>query len=212
MLGQQQRGKHRRDGERRHQRADQREPIGLRHGAEDLAFHALHGEERDECRHRDRGGEEDRLVDLQGADKDQTKAIGPQLTARRIGRSGRIGPKPSLGKVLQGRLLFFRSRLEIPEYVLDQDHRRIDDDAEVDGADRQQVCVLAEQHQHDDAEKQRERDVDADDDGAAQVAQEDPLDEENQQATEDKVVQDRVGGDRHERGAVIIRNELDPRR
>jgi hypothetical protein len=71
--------------------------------------------------------------------------------------------------------------LEIPENVLDQDHRRIDDDAEIDGADRKQVGVLPHHHHDDDGEKQRERNIDADDDGAAQVAEENPLDDEDQE-------------------------------
>ena len=47
----------------------------------------------------------------------------------------------------------FRWRLEITENVLDQNHRRIDNDAEIDGADRQQVGVLSHQHHDDDGEK-----------------------------------------------------------
>ena len=47
--------------------------------------------------------------------------------------------------------------LEIPVDILDQDHGGIDDDAEIDGADGQQIGVLAAQRQDDDAEEQRER-------------------------------------------------------
>ena len=67
------------------------------------------------------------------------------------------------------------------------------------------------QHQDDDAEEQRERDVDADDDRAAQIAEEDPLDQKNQQTAEDEIVQNRMGRDVDERGAIVIRNELDAR-
>ena len=68
--------------------------------------------------------------------------------------------------------------------VLDHDNGGVDDDAEIDRADRQQVGVFAAQDKDDDAEEQRERDIGADDDGAAQVAEEQPLNQENQQTAE----------------------------
>jgi hypothetical protein len=103
-----------------------------------------------------------------------------------------------------------RARLEVAEDILDHDHRGIDDDAEVDRAERQQVGVLALQHQDDDGEEQRERNVDADDDGAAQIAEEDPLDEEDQHAAEDQIVQDRMRGDPDQRTAIVIGTILTP--
>ena len=109
-------------------------------------------------------------------------------------------------------LLRARHGLQIAEDVLDQDHGRIDDDAEVDGADGEEVGVLALQHHQDDGEEQGEGNVHADDDGAAQVAEEDPLDQEHEQAAEDEVVQHRVRGDVHQRGAVVIGYELHARR
>ena len=63
-------------------------------------------------------------------------------------------PNRSLREVLQQAPPGLRRRLEVPENVLDQDHRRIDDDAEIDGADRKQVGVLSHQHHDDDGEKQ----------------------------------------------------------
>ena len=86
MLGQQQRGQARRHREGREQRADQRVAIGARHRTEDLAFDALHGEQRHEGRDGDRGGEEHGLVDLQRADQDDPQPVGPGRVARRIGR------------------------------------------------------------------------------------------------------------------------------
>ena len=115
------------------------------------------------------------------ADQDEPQPVGPCRVARWSPASRRIGAPALLGELLQQRLPVLRLRLEIAVDVLDQDHRGIDDDAEIDGADRQQVGVLAAQHQDDDAEEQRERDVGADDDGAAQVAEKDPLNEEDQQ-------------------------------
>jgi hypothetical protein len=93
--------------------------------------------------------------------------------------------------------------LEVAEDVFDQDDGRVDDDAEVQGAHRQQICRIAQQYQDDDAEEERDGYVGADDDRAAQVAQEYPLDQEHQQTSEDEVVQHRVRGDSHQGGAVI---------
>ena len=109
----------------------------------------------------------------------------------------------------QQRLPVLRRRLEIPIDVLDHDHRGIDDDAEIDGADRKQIGVLAAQHQDDDAEEQRERDVGADDDGAAQIAEKDPLNEENQHAAENQIMQHRAGGDVDQLSAIVERHQPD---
>lgn len=77
----------------------------------------------------------------------------------------------------------FRSfRLEISKNSLDEDYRRIDDDPEVDRAERQEVGILAPDYEKDNGEKQREWNIGADDDGAAQITQEKPLDEENEDA------------------------------
>jgi hypothetical protein len=67
---------------------------------------------------------------------------------------------------------------EMPEDVLDHDHRRIDHEAEVDGADRQQIGRLAAQHHEPDGEGQRERYGHGDDHGAADVAEKRPLQDE----------------------------------
>jgi hypothetical protein len=39
-----------------------------------------------------------------------------------------------------------RGSLEIWEYVLDEDYAGIDDDAEIDRTDRQQICRIAGEH------------------------------------------------------------------
>ena len=85
--------------------------------------------------------------------------------------------------------------LEIAEYILHQDHRRIDDDAEIHRADGKQVGAFPLQHQQHDGKEQRKRDVQPDDDRAAEVAQENPLDQEHQQAPENQIVQNRVRRD-----------------
>ncbi len=107
----------------------------MRHRAEDLALDALHSKQRHEGRDRDGGGEEDRVIDLQSADQDQTQAVRPH--ADEAGSlAGRILAPVLLGKLLQRYHPLLRSRLEIAEYVFHHDDGGVDDDAEVDRADR----------------------------------------------------------------------------
>src|SRR5208337_1603786 len=81
---------------------------------------------------------------------------------------------------------------------------------EVDGSDGEQIGILALQHQHDDGEEKGEGDVDADDDGAAQIAEEDPLDEEHENAAEKKIFQDRMRRHVDKGHAVVKGHDLDP--
>ena len=126
--------------------------------------------------------------------------------------SRRVGPPRTLRQTLEQTLSFFRVALKIPEDVLDQDHRRIHDDAEIHRAHGQQVGAFALNHQENGGEEQRERDVQSNDDRAAEIAEENPLDQEDQQASENQVVQNGVRGDGDQRGAVVKRNDPDSRR
>ena len=89
------------------------------------------------------------------------------------------------------------------EDAFDHDHGGIDDQSEIDRADRQQVGRFPAQHQDADREEQRERDGGADDDRAAQIAEEQPLQQEDQRDAEHHVVQDRAGGDVDQVLAVV---------
>ena len=98
-----------------------------------------------------------------------TSVAAMQMIAR-ICRSGRPGcarvrrcrvPRHALG--------------EMAEDVLDHDHGGVDDQAEVDRADRQQVGRLAAQEHDQHREEKRERNGRRDNDRAAQVAQKQPL-------------------------------------
>src|ERR1700730_14830202 len=109
--------------------------------------------------------------------------------------------------MLQQLLAILWSCLEIPINVFDQNNRGVDDDAEIYRAHRQEIRVLVPHNEDYDAEEQCERNIRAHDDGAAQITEKDPLNEEDQQTTEEKVVQDRTCGDRHQRSAVIEGNE-----
>jgi len=51
--------------------------------------------------------------------------------------------------------------------------------------------------------------VGADDDGAPEIAEENPLDQENQQAAEDQIVQNGVRRHADQRAAVVVSNDLD---
>ena len=106
VLGQQQRREARRDGERRDQRSDERIGVSAGHRAEYLALDALHGEERNEGRHDDGGGEEHRLVDLQRADEDQAEPVGPARRGSGAQRARRIGAPFAFGEFLEQQLPF----------------------------------------------------------------------------------------------------------
>jgi hypothetical protein len=125
---------------------------------------------------------------------------------------GRIAAIAALGQVFEQLAPVVRFQLEVAEDVFDHDHGRVDDDAEIDGTDRQQIRILPLQHQQDNREKQRKWNVYADDDRAAQITQEYPLDEEHQQAAEDQILQHGVGGYIHEAGAIVVRHNFDARR
>jgi hypothetical protein len=118
----------------------------------------------------------------------------------------------SLDEIVQEAPPFRPFRLEISKNILDQDYRRIDDDPEVDRAQRQKVRILASDYEKDDGEKQRERNIRADDNGATQIPEKKPLDEKHEETAEHKVVQDRVGGNRYQRSAVVKGNDFDSRR
>ena len=78
---------------------------------------------------------------------------------------------------------------QMAEDVLHHDDGGIDDDAEIDRADREQVGGFAAQHRDDDGQEQRHRNGRRDDQRAAQIAEEHPLDQEDQRDAEQHVVQ-----------------------
>ena len=86
---------------------------------------------------------------------------------------------------------------------LHHDDGGVDDQAEIDRADRQQIGGFAAQHQDDHGEEQRERDRRADDQRAAEVAEEYPLQQHDQEDPDHHVVQHGVGGDVDQVLAVV---------
>ena len=214
MLGEQERSDYGGDGEGRDQGPGQRVAVGARHGAEDLALDSLHGEQRHETGHRDERREQNRLVHLHGADQNQPQAIRPvhALALRASAICVGSGPQSPSARRWSRPCLSSVVALKIPEDVLDQDDGRIHDDAEIHRAHGQQVGAFAQHHQQNGGEEQRERDVQSHDDRAAKIAQENPLDQEDQQTSENQVVQNRVRGEGDQRRAVVKRNDLDSRR
>ena len=188
-VGQQDRRQHRRHGERGDDGAQKRVGIGARHGAEDLAFHALHGEEREEGGDRYDDGEEDRLVDLHRGGEDAVELV--RQSGLAVRRRLRCVPR------------------KMTEDVLHHDDGGIDDDAEIDGADGQEIGGFPAQHRDDDGQEERDRDGRRDDEGAAQIAQEYPLDQKDQRDAEKHIVQHGLHGDGHEIAAVVERHDLD---
>src|SRR5581483_11423817 len=191
LVRQQNRGHDRRHREGRDHGAEQRIGVGARHRPEDLALDALHGEQRQDRRDRDDHREEDGAVDL---DRGGEHAV--QLVAQ-----------PAFAAELVARVMG-----QMAEDVLHHDDGAVDDDAEVDGADRQEIGGVAAQHRDNDGEKQRHRNGRGNDQRTAQVAEEYPLDEEDEHDAEQHVVQHRVHGHGDEIAAVVERVDLDARR
>ena len=190
----------------------ERETVGARHRIENLAFDALHGEQRHERRHRDRGGEEHRLVDLKHADQDEAQPVGPVRRARRrSSASGRCPTGPR--QAPEGRAAcprgepgscgsMFSTRITAESTMMPKSTAPTDNRFASSPSSTRMMML----------KNSAKGNIDADDDGAAQVAEKDPLNEEDQQAAEDEVVQHRVGGDRDQHGAVVERNDLHARR
>src|ERR1700681_3928799 len=108
-------------------------------------------------------------------------------------------------------LLGFRKRGGLRQPAEDRfhhDHGGIHDQPEIDRADRQQIGGFAAQHQDDHGEKQRERNGGAGDQGAGEIAEENPLQQYDQENAYHHVVQHGRGGDVDQVLAVV--DPLDP--
>src|SRR4029077_9896079 len=163
------------------------------HRTENVAFDAAQGEQRNEGRDDDGRGEEDRPRYVSSRSED-----GVVLHRHH-------GSRRNLGE------LALRKRFGVRQPTEDRlhhDHGGIDDQAEIDGADRQQVGGFAAQHQDADREEQRERYRGADNQRAAQVAEKYPLQQHDQQDSEGHVFEHRFRGGLDQVLAVI--DPLDP--
>src|SRR5207247_935268 len=96
--------------------------------------------------------------------------------------------------------------------VLHHDDRGIDNDAEVDRADREQIGGLSAQDRNDYGKEQRRRNSRGYDQRGTQIAQEHPLNDKNQHHPEQHVAKDRPHGDRNKVAAVVERLDAHTRR
>ena len=146
------------------------------------------------------------------AHENEAEPLRPGRPSLGWARRRRVAPPRSLGELVKELLFRCGRRLEDAEDVFDQDHGRVDDNAEVHRAEREKIGILAPQHEDDDGKEQRERDIRADDDSAPQVAEKDPLYEEDEQASEEQIVQDCMGCHPNEQTAIVVGHHLHSRR
>src|SRR6185312_5416534 len=165
--------RHQRQGDK--QRADQGEAHGVGHGAEELAAGPAQGIDGEIGGDHHRHRVEDRPVHVLRRADDQVEEV-----------------------VLAPVLL-----LELAVDVLHHHHGAVNDDAEVYGADGQQIGGNAVGVEKDEAEQQRQRDGEGDDDGGAQANQQQDEDDQHQDDAAQQVALDRVGGQPHQSAAVV---------
>src|SRR5258708_4755487 len=189
MRRQQDRRQHRRHREGCDDGTEQRIGIGPRHRPEDLTFHTLHREKRQEGCDRDDNRKEDRLVDLDCPRQDPTKRV--------------AAPHIAIG------CHAWRVMGDMTEDVFNHDHGSVDDNAEIDGTHRQKIRRLSSYHRDDHREEERYWNRCRDDQRAAQVPEKDPLDQEDQGNTEQEIVQYRLHRDRNEVAAIVECHDLD---
>ena len=109
------------DGEGGQEAAGDGVGIGLGHWAEDVAFDARQGEERQEARDDNGGGEENRLADFARSFADSRQLVEQQP----IAPAHRLVPASSMGQV--------------SEDVLHHDHGGVDHQSEIDRAHGEQI-------------------------------------------------------------------------
>ncbi len=97
---------------------------------------------------------------------------------------------------------------EVADDVFDHDDRAVDDHAEVECAEREQVGGDVRLVEADGGEDQRERNGEGDDDGAAGIAEEQEQDDDDEDDAFGEVVQDGVGGVVQQLGAVEEGDDL----
>ncbi|OIQ81495.1 hypothetical protein GALL_367400 [mine drainage metagenome] len=190
-LRQQQRGQGGRNRKGGEQAAGNGIGIGRRHRPEDVAFDSRQGEQRHEAGDDDGGREQD----------------GPVHLGRRVGDDAEFSAQAYGGaRAVQERfaeMAYCGGFGKMPENILHHDDGCIDYQAEIDGAHGEQVGGLSPQDHQCDGERQRKRNGHGHDDCAAQIAEESPLQQENQQHSGQHVVHDGVRGDVDQILAVI---------
>jgi len=178
-----QHGRERRDAEEREQeRAHQRERVGQRDRTEDAPLDPLEREDRHHRRGDDRHREQRRTDHLLG----------------RVGnhRGHALGLRTLLGQMAVD--------------VLDQDHRAVEQDAEVHRAHGQKVGGHAGVVEAHEGRQERERHRHRHGERAAEGAQEQPQDQRHQDGTLEHVSPDRVEGGVDELRAIVEGHDAHP--
>ncbi len=120
-----------------------------------------------------------------------------------------IGPATSLAPLLDA--LDHRPAAvsaEVTEDVLHHDDGGVDDDAEVDGAERDQVGGGMAADQAGEGAEQCERDVDGRHDRRAQVTEEEEEHDRDQRHPHEQVLEHRVRRELHQFAAVVVRDDV----
>src|SRR5690606_5569193 len=94
-------------------------------------------------------------------------------------------------------------------HVLDHDHRAVDDDAEVHGAEAEQIGRNAGDGEADESAEQRQRNDQRDDGGGAEVAEEEEEHQTHQHGALDQIREYRLHGLGNQPGAVVERLDAD---
>ncbi len=102
------------------------------------------------------------------------------------------------------------ARGQVAVDVLDHHDGGIDDDAEVDRPDRQQVRRLAAEVEHREGEQECQGDVDGDDDRGLDVVHEHEQDRDDERDAEAQVLGHGLGGEVEQFGAVVVGLDLRP--
>ncbi len=102
------------------------------------------------------------------------------------------------------------ARGQVAVDVLDHHDRGIDDDAEIDRPDRQQVRRLAAQEKHREGEQECQGDVDGDNDRGPDIVHEHEQDRDDERDAEAQVLGHGLGGEVEQVGAVVVGLDFRP--
>ena len=174
-------GGHERDGQ--NHGSEQGGEHGERHRVEHLSLNALKGQDRQVHDHDDELAEHEGAANLLRGLEHDGQAL----------RRQKPSPQPAL---LLG---------ETADAVLDDDDGAIDDDAEVQGPEAQQVAAHASTDHADHSKQHRQRDNERGDDRGPDVPQEQKEDHDHKGGAQGQVVADRLDGGVDQLGAVIHR-------
>ena len=100
---------------------------------------------------------------------------------------------------------------EVPQDVLGHDDGAVDDDAEVNGAEREQVRGNPSQVHEDEREEEGQRDGQGHDHRRADVIEKQRQQDDHQDGALDEIRQNRSHGRLHEDVARVVRAQLDVR-